>query len=45
VYRSDKPAGPFTLVGSTSQLQWTDNWLDKAFYYIKATSEIPTKQL
>jgi len=45
VYRSDKPAGPFTLVGSTSQLQWTDTWLDKAFYYIKATSEIPTKQL
>jgi len=38
VYKASLPEGPYTLIGTTSQLQYTDTTGDKAFYYIKATS-------
>ncbi|MDD4309515.1 MAG: carboxypeptidase-like regulatory domain-containing protein [Candidatus Cloacimonetes bacterium] len=37
VYRSLSPEGPFSLIGSTALLQYTDNPLDKAFYQVKAS--------
>lgn len=36
VYKASSPEGPFTLVGSTSLLQFNDTASDKAFYYVKA---------
>ncbi|MEN6445766.1 MAG: C25 family cysteine peptidase [Candidatus Cloacimonas sp.] len=41
VYRSDSPTGVFTLIGTTSQLQFSDVTATKAFYYIKASSQLP----
>lgn len=43
VYRSSTPDGTYTLIGTTGQLQYTDTTLDRAFYYVKASSVAPAK--
>jgi len=43
VYRSSTPDGTYSLIGTTGLLQFTDSTLDKAFYYIKASSVAPAK--
>ncbi len=43
VYKSDNPAGPFSLAGTTTLPEYTDIAEDKAFYYIKAIQSIRTK--
>ncbi len=42
VYRAFSPEGPYSLIGSTSLLQFSDPGTAKAFYYIKATNT-PTR--
>ena len=43
VYRATTPEGPFSLVGSTSTLQYSDSASEKAFYYIKAATSPASK--
>ncbi len=44
VYRSATPDGEFALIGTTTQLQYTVAAVNRGFYYIKATTELPTRQ-
>ncbi|HPX10014.1 MAG TPA: gingipain R, partial [Candidatus Cloacimonas sp.] len=41
IYRSDNPYSSFTLIGTTSYLQFTDVSGNKGFYYIKASTQNP----
>jgi len=41
IYRSDNPYSNFTLIGTTSYLQFTDVSGSKGFYYIKASTQNP----
>lgn len=44
IYRSDDPAGPFTLIATTPDTSWQDTtgW-DKAFYQVKAFNPVSSK--
>jgi hypothetical protein len=41
IYRSDNPYSNFTLIGTTSYLQFTDASGNQGFYYIKASTQHP----
>ncbi len=41
IYRSDNPYSNFTLIGTTSYLQFTDPSGNQGFYYIKASTQHP----
>jgi fibronectin type 3 domain-containing protein len=43
VFKSNSPNGPFTLLGTTTQLQYTDVAADHGFYYVQASDTNPTR--